>query len=90
MDKALQEKLLPDVKQYVITLLSNEPFITNAFETEKISGVSVSESLKTMHINGYAPKRSGDIHFILKPGYFDGSNGGQHMAPGTLMMLIFH
>jgi len=76
MDKALQEKLLPEVKQYVITLLSNELFITNAFETEKISGSSVSESLKTMHINGYAPQRSGDIHFILKPGYFDGSNRG--------------
>jgi hypothetical protein len=32
--------------------------------------------MKTMVINGYTASRSGDIQFIIKPGYFDGGKKG--------------
>jgi predicted AlkP superfamily pyrophosphatase or phosphodiesterase len=60
-----------EIKQAVIDYLNNQPFIVTAFETEKIAITSIPEPIKKMLINGYNPKRSGDIHFILKPAYFD-------------------
>jgi predicted AlkP superfamily pyrophosphatase or phosphodiesterase len=69
-------KILPEIKQAVIDYLQQQSFIINAFETEKISVVSIPEPIKKMLINGYNPKRSGDIHFILKAGYFDGTITG--------------
>lgn len=62
---------MPEIKNAVIDYLMQQPFISNAFETEKISVTSIPEPIKTMLINGYYPNRSGDIHFILKPAYFD-------------------
>ena len=67
---------MPEVKQTVIDYLLQQPFITNAFETEKISVTSIPEPIKKMLINGYYPKRSGDIHFIIKPAWFAGSATG--------------
>ena len=64
------------VKALVIKLLLQKKFITSAFETDKLATVALAEPLKTMLTNGYNPKRSGDIQFILKPGYFDGGNKG--------------
>ncbi|HEY8688647.1 MAG TPA: alkaline phosphatase PafA [Chitinophagaceae bacterium] len=66
----------PEIKQAVIDYLKDQSFIVNAFETEKISVTSLPEPIKKMLINGYNPKRSGDIHFILKPAYFDRSATG--------------
>jgi hypothetical protein len=34
------------------------------------------EAQRNMLINGYNPKRSGDIQFIFLPGYFDGGKTG--------------
>ena len=65
-----------EIKQAIIDYLMQQPFITNAFENEKISVTSLPEPIKKMLINGYYPKRSGDIHFILKPAYFDRSTTG--------------
>lgn len=71
-----QNKNLAEVKMGIIYYLEQQPYITNAFETEKISSASVPEPIKTRLINGYSPKRSGDIYFLLKPGYFAGSGTG--------------
>lgn len=67
---------MPEIKQAVIDYLQQQSFVINAFETEKISVSSIPEPIKKMLINGYNPKRNGDIHFILKPGYFDGTTTG--------------
>jgi predicted AlkP superfamily pyrophosphatase or phosphodiesterase len=64
------------VKKAVINLLQEKPFIINVFETEKLAATTLAEPLKTMLANGYNPKRSGDIQFTLKAGYFDGSKKG--------------
>ena len=59
------------IKDEVIAFLEKQDYISNAFETGKIQAASLPEPIKKMLINGYYPKRSGDIHFVLKPGYMD-------------------
>ncbi len=60
----------------VIKLLKQKAYILNVFETEKLALATIPEPQKTMMANGYNPKRSGDIQFTFKPGYFDGSPKG--------------
>ncbi len=69
-------KSLGEVKKAVIKLLLDESFIVQSFETERISETSLPEPIKRMTINGYNPKRSGDIQFTVKPAYFAGSEEG--------------
>ncbi len=64
------------VKEAIIQNLKSMPFVTNAFETEKIATTVLAEPLKTMLTNGYNAGRSGDIMFLVKPGYFDGGLKG--------------
>jgi len=64
------------VTKDVIHLLKQKPYIVNAFELSKIMQETIVEPQKTMMINGYNPKRSGDIQFTFKPGYFDGGAKG--------------
>jgi hypothetical protein len=71
-----QGKDVAAVKRSVIKALIAKPFIITAFETDKLEAATLPEPLKTMLINGYNPKRSGDIEFTLKPGYFDGGIRG--------------
>ncbi len=63
-------------QRVIMQSLRTHPFITSVFETNKISSTTLNTSLKEMFINGYTETRSGDIQFILKPGYFDGGLKG--------------
>jgi predicted AlkP superfamily pyrophosphatase or phosphodiesterase len=71
-----QGKDVDAVKKAVIKLLKAKPFIIAAFETEKLSATTLPEPQKTMMANGFNSKRSGDIQFTLKAGYFDGGVKG--------------
>lgn len=64
------------VKKLVIKMLKEEPFVVTAFATENLVITTLPEPQKEMMINGYNPKRSGDIQFTAKPGYFDGWGKG--------------
>lgn len=64
------------VVELVIATLKEKPYIITAFELEKLTTTTLPEPQKTMMANGYNPKRSGDIQFTFKPGYFDGSKKG--------------
>lgn len=64
------------VKKSVIRALMQQSYIVNAFATDKIEQATLPQPQKQMMINGYNPKRSGDIQFIYKPGYFDGGRKG--------------
>jgi len=78
----LNKKLFPNTndveaaQHLIVQSLKLYPFITSVFETSKISNATLTSSLKEMFINGYTETRSGDIQFILKPGYFDGGLKG--------------
>ncbi len=71
-----QGKDVAAVKNAVIKMLQAKPFIITAFETDKLALTTLSEPQKTMLANGYNTKRSGDIQFTLKAGYFDGGKKG--------------
>ena len=60
----------------LIKLMKQKPLIVDVFETDKIMQATIPEPQKQMMINGYNPKRSGDIQFTFKPGYFDGFSKG--------------
>ncbi|HMK05244.1 MAG TPA: alkaline phosphatase family protein, partial [Ferruginibacter sp.] len=64
------------VKEAIIKTLQKKPFILTAFETGKLALTNLPEPQKKMFANAYNIKRSGDIQFTLKPGYFDGWNKG--------------
>ena len=64
------------LKKLIIKTLKEKDFITNAFETKKISTETLPEPLKKMVSNSYNDKRSGDIQFVPKAGYFDGGPRG--------------
>ena len=64
------------IKKLVIKTLKQYDYIIAAFATEDIAVTSLPELQKKMMINGYNPKRSGDIQFTFKPGYFDGWDKG--------------
>jgi len=71
-----QGKNVAAVKRAVIKTLQAKPFIITAFETDKLAATTLPEPQKTMLANGFNPKRSGDIQFTLKAGYFDGGAKG--------------
>lgn len=71
-----QGKNTGDVIKQVIKSLKEKPFIVNALELNNLSAAVLPSIQKTMLTNGYNPKRSGDIQYIFKPGYFDGGSRG--------------
>ncbi|MEO7767094.1 MAG: alkaline phosphatase family protein, partial [Ferruginibacter sp.] len=71
-----KQKDLAAVTKTVISILREKPYIVTAVETETLSMASLPEPQKKMLLNGYNPKRSGDIMFTFKPGYFDGGTKG--------------
>ncbi len=71
-----QQKEVNEIAKMVIKMLKQNPYIVNAVETEELAAASLPEPQKNMFSNGYNPKRSGNIMFTLKPGYFDGGIRG--------------
>ena len=69
-------KNFDDIRDFAIQLLKARPFIVNAAATLEINATSLPERQKNMFSNGYNSKRSGDIFFTIKPGYFDGGSKG--------------
>ncbi len=74
-------KKLSEVEEEIIEVLLDNPMVEFAFPTKGIATQSIPEPIKGMLINGYNPKRSGQIGYILKPGYISmGSTGTTHGA----------
>ena len=56
--------------------LKKEGAVVNAVDLQKITAATLPEPQKSRLTNGFTPSRSGDIQFIFKPGYFDGTSKG--------------
>lgn len=68
-----------EIKKEIISYLKQQPFIVNAFRTDDIESQSIPSPIKERLINGYNPKRSGEIGYFEKPGYIeDGPRGTTH------------
>lgn len=57
-------------------MLKKDSCISNAFELVELGKTTMNSTLKSMLENGYYPTRSGDIQFVLKPGYFEDHKTG--------------
>jgi arylsulfatase A-like enzyme len=62
------------VKQTAIDFLQRQPGISYAVDMASIGRAPVPEKLKTMMVNGYYFKRSGQVEIVLNPGTFDASS----------------
>jgi predicted AlkP superfamily pyrophosphatase or phosphodiesterase len=73
----LDKKMVSD---FLVAVLIQQPSIAKAFALETTSTVTLPEKLKTMIINGYNQKLSGDIQFVFKPQWIDwaGAKGTSH------------
>lgn len=71
-----KEKNISQVENDIIDYLKAQPYIVNAFSTENIETQSIPAPIKQKLINGYNPKRSGQIGFYEKPGYLGGGSKG--------------
>ena len=65
-----------DVENYIISYLKTQPYIQYAFSTENIATQSIPGPIKERLINGYNPKRSGEIGFFTKPAFIGGGTKG--------------
>ncbi len=64
------------VTEAIISILQKQSFITHAFATAEIYKSGLPQPVMERVINGYNPKRSGEVGFIIKPAYFDGGVTG--------------
>ena len=61
------------IKNAVILFMKNIPGVMYVIDVPNIGEMPLPEPIKTMVINGYNTKRSGDIQIILQPGWFEGN-----------------
>lgn len=63
----------------VITALEKQPYINSAVATKAIGTATIPQMIRERMINGYHPKRSGQVQFILDPQvYPQGKTGSTH------------
>lgn len=65
-----------EISRYIVNYLKKQPAVTNAFELGKLMETPLNSTLRERLANGYYPTRSGDIQFILKPGFIEGGPTG--------------
>ncbi|MBC7418162.1 MAG: alkaline phosphatase family protein [Pedobacter sp.] len=62
------------IKRATCDYIKMQPGITYAIDVEKIGSLPIPEPIKSMVINGYNFKRSGQIQIILNSGDFEGTS----------------
>ena len=61
-----------EVMKFTISVLESNPLIARVIPTDKFSSSTLNKTLREMLINGYYPRRSGDIQIILQPQVLEG------------------
>ncbi|MCR5819208.1 MAG: alkaline phosphatase family protein [Prevotella sp.] len=71
--KAIEEQglELEDVKKVIINHLISSPNISFAADYEELAKTTMHPAVRDRIIKGYHPRRSGDIYFVVDPGYYD-------------------
>ncbi len=74
LDKSVITKMIVDT-------LSAQQEVYRAFNYDQLMTIPLQETIRQRSINGYFPSRTGDVQYILKPGYTGMSgNGTTHGA----------
>ncbi|MFP5081979.1 alkaline phosphatase PafA [Pedobacter sp. JCM 36344] len=64
------------IKKLTIEALKEQDQVLDAVDLSNLSSETLPEQIKKMVTNGYNPRRSGDIYYILKSNYFGGGKTG--------------
>ncbi|HEU4470536.1 MAG TPA: alkaline phosphatase PafA [Flavisolibacter sp.] len=64
------------VKAAIISLLLKQEGVANVVDMSDLSNASLPGRMKTMLVNSYNPKLSGDLHVIFKPQWYEGWRTG--------------
>jgi predicted AlkP superfamily pyrophosphatase or phosphodiesterase len=64
------------MKALAIETLKTEEGVADAVDLTELSSATLPEAVKKAVTNGYNARRSGDIYYILKSGYFGGGSTG--------------
>ncbi|AXY78118.1 alkaline phosphatase family protein [Paraflavitalea soli] len=64
------------VKQWIVDYLGKQEGISRAFAIDEIMNVPLTSKQREMMVNGWYPRRSGDIQIVLQPGWIDGGPTG--------------
>ena len=64
-----------EVKRSIIEWLNKRPEVSYAVDMNDMGKTPLPEPIRSLAVNGYNKKRSGDIQIILNPGWYD--NGGK-------------
>ncbi|MBA2746078.1 MAG: alkaline phosphatase family protein [Flavisolibacter sp.] len=86
----LDKKTISDL---IIAYLIMEPGISNAVDLDAQKDARVHQKINTMIVNGYNPRLSGDVQYILRPQWFEtwrtGTTHGSWYPYDTHIPLIF-
>jgi hypothetical protein len=69
-------KSVKDIAEVAAKELLKDTAIANAFPLSDLMNMIIPAPLRNMLINGYNAKRSGDIQYIIRPGYIEGGKTG--------------
>ncbi|MCX2479936.1 alkaline phosphatase family protein [Pedobacter sp. MC2016-15] len=75
-NKDLQNIDFTALKSATVDYLRTYDGIANAVDLNRIAESTLPAVQKEMITNGYYPRLSGDVYFILQPNYFDGGKTG--------------
>lgn len=64
------------IKRTIIKTLMAQPGVLRAVDLENLPAAALPQQVETMLANGYNQKLSGEVQFIYKSGWFDGSEKG--------------
>lgn len=64
------------IKNYIVQYLNKQEGIARAFDLAEVMTVPLNAKVREMLVNGYYPRRGGDIQVILQPGWIDGGSTG--------------
>jgi predicted AlkP superfamily pyrophosphatase or phosphodiesterase len=66
---------IDEIKDWVISYFLAEPGIARVFDIDKMMETPLNSHIKEMLVNGYYPRRSGDIQLILQPQWMESWGG---------------
>jgi hypothetical protein len=82
------------IKKVAVEYLKKQPGVAYAVDMDKVQDAAIPEPLRTMIINGYNFKRSGQVQVIFQPGWLEsyahtGTTHGTWNPYDTHIPLIF-
>lgn len=64
------------IQQWIVDYLGRQEGIARAFAIDEIMTVPLTAKQRDMMVNGWYPRRDGDIQIVLQPGWIDGGPTG--------------